>query len=67
MFPDPMIIEGVRILREKYDLLRKGIEEICTNQTNSTAGLDGDDMAIELLELLKKDNKLQIPNEVKHE
>lgn len=59
---DPEVFKGVKMLRQKYDLLRKGIEDICTSQTNSTAGLDGDDMAIALLKLLKKDNKLNLDN-----
>lgn len=64
MFPDPRIIEGVRILREKYDFLRKEIEEIITEHTNSTCGLDADDIVFGLTRILKEDNEKQIPKGV---
>ena len=54
------VFEGVKMLREKYDILRKGIEDICTDHENSTAGLDTDEWHERLIDLMKKDNELNL-------
>ena len=56
-FGSTITIEQYNTLVNKYNILRKGIEELVTEHTNSTAGLDSDDMHERLINLLKNDNK----------